>query len=215
MATAKGKVKGSYDFILAIDCETTGLCLNHENPVYNPKTEERHQTVSWGVIVADAQTLKPIEQLYTEIKWNTSSKKQRKENPKFGIYAETIHGLTYDYLQKNGITEDIAVEQIGSLIVKYWGPKVSIRTLGHNVHLFDLPFLRDLFSRQGIELAFGNRHVDTSSTGFVNLTTFTSDELFDKMGFEPRKDHNSLQDITQTLESARRMRIIFQKAWNE
>lgn len=129
MATAKGKIKGSYDFILAIDCETTGLCLNHESPVYNPKTQERHQTVSWGIIIADAQTLTPIEQLYTEIKWNDASKKQRKDNLKFGSFAETIHGLTYDHLEKNAITEEQAVEQIGSLIVKYWGQKLVFEHL--------------------------------------------------------------------------------------
>lgn len=212
MSTTKGKPRGSFDYLLAMDCETTGLCLNQDSPVENPKTGERHQTVSWGLIVADAATLKPIEKLYLELKWNDKSKAQRQANAKWGMGAEKIHGLTFDYLEKNGLTEEQAVEQIGTLVLKYWGPMVSIRTLGHNVHTFDLLFFRDLFRRQGIELAFGSRHYDTNSIGFATFGTFNSDDFFAQAGFEKRGDHNALVDAEQALEATRRIRLIFQKA---
>lgn len=212
MATQKGKPRGSFDYMLAIDCETTGLCLNYETPVANPKTGERHQAISWGIIVADAKTLKPIEKLYIEVKWNKASKAQRKEDSSFGTKAEQIHGLDFQYLEKNGVTEEEAVIQIGNLIVKYWGPTVSIRTLGHNVHLFDLPFLRDLFERMGVPLSFGNRHYDTNSIGFATLGTFNSDDLFEAVGFEKRGDHNALTDAEQALEATRIIRTIFRSA---
>jgi DNA polymerase III epsilon subunit-like protein len=186
--------------------------MNQDDPSVNPHTNERHQTVSWGIIVADAHTLKPIEKLYVEIKWNEASNKQRKGNAKFGAHAETIHGLTREYLEENGITEEEAVEKIGSLLLKYWGPNVGIRTLGHNVHTFDMPFLRDLFRRHGIELQFGSRHYDTNSIGFATFGTFNSDDLFEAVGFEKRGEHNALTDAEQALEATRIIRKVFQKA---
>lgn len=211
MATPKDKIRGSFDFLLAMDCESTGLCLNQDDPTYNPVTGERHQAVSWGLIVADTYTLKPIEELYIEIKWNEHSIAQAQHSPKWGRKAEAIHGLTREYLETNALTEEQAIEQIGSMILKYWGPTVSIRCLGHNVHTFDMPFFRDLFRRHGILLTFGARHYDTNSIGFATLGTFTSDEYFDKLGFEKRGDHNALVDARQALESTRRIRKIFQK----
>lgn len=215
MASPKNKPRGHFDYLLAIDCETTGICLNNDSPVYNPNTGERHQTVSWGVIVADAKTLKPIEEKYVEIKWNLESLKQKKDNPNFGKRAEEIHGLTRNYLEENGIDEEDAVVEIGGLILKYWGPEVSIRTLGHNVHMFDLQFLRDMFERHEIHLRFGNRHYDTNSVGFVTFGTFNSDDLFETVGFDPRGAHNSLDDAKMALETARRIRVLFQRCINE
>ena len=134
MATKTKKLKGSFEFILAIDFETTGLCFSGD-------IDAGHQAVSAGLIVADASTFKPIEELYCEIKWNEQSKATRKLDPNFGVKAEGIHGLTFDYLEKNGITEEEAVTKILNLIIKYWGVKNAPRLLGHNVHLFDYKFL--------------------------------------------------------------------------
>lgn len=212
MSTAKNKARGAFDYLLAMDCETTGLCTNQDNPVVNVNTGERHQPVSWGLIVASAETLKPIETMYVEIKWNKSSLKQRLENPEWGLRAEGIHGLTLDYLEDNGISEQNAVEQIGEMVLRHWGPKGNIRTLGHNVHTFDLPFFRDMFQRYGIDLRFGNRHYDTNSIGFATFGTFNSDDLFEAAGFEKRGNHNALTDAEQALEVTRRVRAIFQKA---
>jgi len=214
MASPKDKPRGYFEKILAIDCETTGLCFSNDSPVYNEETGERHQTVSWGVIVARADNLKPIDELYVEIKWNKESKKQKKKDSKFGSFAEKVHGLSKAYLEKNGVTEEEAIVQIGSLIMKHWGPKNRVVTLGHNVHTFDMPFLRDLFGRYEVDLKFGNRHIDTNSIGFVNWNTFNSDDLFGMIGFEERGDHNALEDIRQALEVARSTRLIFNKALN-
>lgn len=212
MSTQKGKPKGSFNHLLAIDCETTGLCFNNRTPVHNETTGERHQTLSWGIVVADTKTLKPVDKLYVEIKWNKASKAQRKEDSSFGAKAEQIHGLDFVYLEKNGVSEEDAVVQIGNLIVKYWGPTSFIRTLGHNVHLFDLPFLRDLFERYDVPLNFGNLHYDTNSMGFATFGSFTSDELFEVVGFDPRSEHNALIDAEQALSTARIIRQIFTKA---
>lgn len=205
MASPKDKPRGYFEKLLAMDCETTGLTFNSDDPSVG------HQAISWGLIVADAATLKPIEELYLEIKWNEDSVAARQKDPSFGKRAEQVHGLSKSYLDENGITETEAVEKIGSLIMKYWGPEVSIRTLGHNVATFDLWFFKRLFRKFGIELKFGNRHYDTNSIGFATFGTFNSDDLFEACGLNARGDHNALHDAKYALESARRIKLIFNK----
>ena len=201
MGTTKGKPRGYYQKILAMDCETTGLASNCDDPSYNPKTGDTYQSVSWGLIVADAQTLKPIEKMYIEIQWDGESVWDKR--------AEKIHGLTKEHLKENGFTQSEAVEAIGSLLMKHWGPTGRIGTLGHNVATFDLWFFKRLFRKFDIELSFGNRHVDTSSIGFVNWETYTSDALFEAVGFEERGEHNALEDARHALESDRITRLLF------
>lgn len=206
------KPDGWCSHVLAIDCETTGLCFKSDNPVRRTLEDgslEEHQAVSWGFVVAKTDNLKPVEELYVKIKWNDSCIEQREKNKKYGKRAEEIHGLTIDHLEDHGITEEEAVVKIGSMILKYWGPETNIRLLGHNVATFDMWFLRDLFRRHGVELKFSNRQVDTSSAGFVNFESYTSDQLFDACGLDARKTHNALDDAKMALTAARTMRSIF------
>lgn len=201
MAKDKTKPVAYFQKLLAIDCETTGICFHSDSPVSNPTTGEIHQTVSWGLIVADAVTFEPVEQLYVEIKWNDTSRAARNKNPNFGLKAEQVHGLTFNHLEQHGITEEEAVIKIGNLILKHWSPKVSIKTLGCNITTFDIPFLRDLFRRHGIELNFGSRHYDTNSLSLGTVGAYDSNDLFESLGFEKRKEHNSLDDARLALES--------------
>lgn len=197
------KPTGYFEKLLAMDCETTGLDWNGDDP------SNGHQAVSWGFIVADGKTLKPIEELYVEIKWNDESKAARKADPEFGKEAGRIHGLTYDYLEQNGVTEEEAVVLIANMIIKYWGPTCLIKALGHNVQMFDIPFLRAMFKRHGIVLPLGSRHYDSNSAGFIAVGSYTSDALFDTMGFDSRDSHNALEDTRMSLESCRRIRLIW------
>jgi len=203
MGNYNDKPRGCFENLLAIDCETTGLDWDADDP------SNGHQAVSWGMIVADGKTLKPIEELYVEIKWNNDSKETKKTDPEFGVSAANIHGLTYEYLEKNGITEEEAVVKIANLIIKYWGPTAQVKTLGHNVHVFDVPFLRAMFRRYNIELPLGSRHYDSNSVGFVTVGAYISDALFDTMGFDSRNSHNALEDAHMALESCRRIRVLW------
>lgn len=204
--TTKDKPRGYFEYILAIDCETSGLFFSSENnnPCFNTKTGQYYQSVSWGIIVADAATLKPLDKLYLEIQWDGKSLWSEK--------AEAVHGLSKDHLKKHGVTTQEAVVQMANLILKYWGPDNNIQLLGHNVHLFDAVFLDHLMRSQGIPLRMANRHVDTYSAGFATFGTFNSDDLFEAVGFEKRGDHNALADAEQALEAARIIRTIFQQA---
>lgn len=209
MGTVRGKPKGYFNKILVADCETTGLCMGTMEPYIHPTKGIRHQAVSWGMIIADANTLQPIEELYVEIKWNEFSKEQKLHDPTFGKRAEEIHGLTPDYLEKKGVDEEQAVAQIGDLILKHFGDS-SIRLMGHNVSTFDRYFLWELFFRYGINLNFGHRCIDTNTLGFVCYGTYNSDDLFELLGII-REDHNALEDAGAALLVAQTTRDLFNR----
>jgi hypothetical protein len=197
------KRKTVMDFVLGMDCETTGINFDSYQP------SKGHQAVSWGFLVIDARTLKVIEELYLEIKWNKEMKAKRKADPFFGKKAESVHGLTYDYLEENGITEKEAATQIANLIYKYWGPNNTISSLGANTVKFDMDFLMTLLNKYGIEPRIAARHVDSHSIGFATVGSFSTDEFFDTMGLDQRDKHNALEDIKMTLEAIRRVRVIW------
>lgn len=197
--------RGYFQFLLAIDCETSGMFYNNDDPSYDPKTGQTFQSVSWGLIVADGLSLEPIDSKYIEIKWNGESLWSQK--------AQEVHGLSLDYLEKNGLTEEEAVVEIGELILKYWGPDGNIRCLGHNVVTFDLWFLKRLTRKFDINLKFGSRHIDTCSIGFATVGAYNSDDLFETLGFGSRDQHrhNALDDARLALRSVQMIR----KLWNK
>jgi len=203
MALPKSKPRGYFEKLLALDCETTGLTFGGDDPSVG------HQAVSWGLIVTDFKTLQPIEELYVEVKWNDISKAARKKDPSFGKRAEEIHGLTYEYLEKNGLDEEEAVVQMVSMIMKHWGPTSCIPLLGHNVVSFDMWFLKRMTRAYDINLKHGARHFDTNTIGGICWQNFNSDDLFASCGFEDRGEHNALDDAKNSLESARLTRMIF------
>jgi len=197
--------KAFFQYILAMDSETTGVNFDSYDP------SEGHQAISWGFIVADSITLEPIEELYLEIKWNDESRANREADPNFSVDASAIHGLTFDYLEKNGIEESDAVEKIANLILKYWGPVNKVSCLGHNVASFDIKHLQKMFIHYGIDIPFNSRHCDSHSVGFATLGSYTSDALFNGIGCDERSDHNALDDAYMSLTSCRNIKIL----WNE
>jgi DNA polymerase III epsilon subunit-like protein len=195
--------KGYFKYVLAVDCETTGLDWEADDPSIG------HQAISWGLVVADAETLIPIEELYLEVKWNDEMRAKRAADPEFGSGGTGIHGLTFAHLEEHGIPEDEAVVKILELIIKYWGPTQQVKCLGHNVISFDIPFLKSMLRRFGVEVRFGSRQIDTNGIGFATVGSYSSDALFAAMGFDNREGHNSLEDAKQALESTRRIRLLW------
>lgn len=189
--------RGYFSTILAFDVETTGI--NFEN---KSDCSEGYQIVSIGVIVADANSYEVIEKKYVEIQWDGVSR----WSPK----AEEVHGLTKEYLEVNGVSEEDAVVVIGEMILKYWPLNSSINALGHNLVGFDIIFLRNLFTKYGMVLNFGNRHVDTFTLMKVLLDEYNSEDGFQRLGMPARTAHNALEDIEYTLETVRRLKLL----WN-
>lgn len=194
-----------FKHVLAFDCESSGIAFGQIDP---SKTADgkTYQMVSAAFIVADSQTFKPVDKLYVEIKWNGESE--------WDMRAQNVHGLSKKYLEKNGISEKQAVLTIGNFIAKYFGPTSDIRLLGHNVATFDKFFLDALFKKFGIELSFGNRHLDVWSLGLALLGTYNSDQIFQTLGMQERTKHNAMEDIEMSLKSVRIMSTFWKKEVN-
>lgn len=207
---ANSKPRGYFKYVLAVDVETSGMAYaqHSDDPSINPKTGDVYQVVSIGLIVADTATLKPVEELYLEIKWDGEST--------WSPEAEKVHGLSKSYLEKHGVDRATAVEEIGNLVVKYWGLDVPICLLGHNVATFDLWFFKRLMRSEGIYLRFGNRYLDSASVGLAAFGTFNSDDLFEVVGCDLRdpSKHNALEDARNALTAVRTVRQLFEKCIN-
>lgn len=201
--TANTKPRGYIEKLLVIDSETSGMALGSDDPSFDPSTGETYQSIAWGLIVADAFTLEPVEKLYVEIKWNGESVWSAK--------AQAIHGLSLEHLEEHGVSEEEAVIAIASLILKYWGPDSPVHLGGHNVATFDLPFLRRLLRSQGLEIKFGHKYVDSNSIGFATFGTHNSDDLFEAVGCPARDPHkhNALVDAENSLEAMRTVKQLF------
>lgn len=187
---------GYFDKLLAFDAETSSINRENDNPAIDC------QMVSIGIIVADAKTYEPIEKLYLEIKYNGTAL--------WSPEAEAIHGLSKEYLEKNGVSEEDAVLEIGTLLMKYWPLKIPINALGHNLVGFDILFIKELFKKFDLNLKFSNRNIDTFPLMNVLLNSYDSNQGFSAIGLPERKKHNALEDIEMTLETVRRIKLL----WN-
>lgn len=202
MADAK-KPRGYIEKVLFIDAETSGISFNGSDPTFDPVNGDTYQAVSFGLVVASALTLEPIEKLYVEIKWNGESHWSKR--------AEEVHGLSLAYLEQNGMDEEDAVVEIAGLILKYWGPESPVCIGGHNVATFDKFFLDRLMKKHGIALRFGSKTIDTNAIGFATFGTHNSDDLFAMVGL-PERDpakHNALTDAENALTAVRIIRQLF------
>ena len=182
---------------LAIDVETSGLSFGDD-------PSDGYQILSIGLIVFNVKDYLPIEKLYLEIKWNGEDK--------WDDYAEKIHKLSKDYLEKNGVDEEEAVADIMEFILRHFSPDKAITLLGHNVATFDKPFFRKLLRKFGFEVKFSHRALDSFPLGFVSVGAFDSDELFTSLGFPARKAHNAMEDIELTLKTYRILNKIMREA---
>lgn len=198
------KPRGYIERVLFVDVETSGLSFG-DNPVGSPLDGETFQIVSIGLVVASAQTLKAIDELYIEIKWNGTST--------WSPGAQKVHGLSMAYLDEHGVEEEEAVALIAGLILKHWGPDSPVCLGGHNVATFDRLFLKDLLNRHGIFVKFGSKTIDTNSIGFATTQDHNSDDLFATFGLTSRdpNQHNALQDAKYALEVVRLVRLLWQK----
>lgn len=184
--------------VLACDCETSGIA---RNGTLDPS--EGYQMVSLGLVAANADTFEPIAELYVEIKWDKVSKWEYR--------AEQVHGMSKEYLEKNGLSPEEAAEKIGLFLDEHFGIDHAINLLGQNVVSFDLPFFKKFLDANGLPFKFAQRHMDTLSLSMGTIKGYTSDEIFETLGFEQRKTHHSLEDAKMALRTFK----IIQKLWDQ
>ena len=190
-------------YILAMDCETSGLISGKDsiNPAFDYRTGRRFQSLSWGMVVVDFDTFEPVETLEANIKFDASKFE-------WNTRAEAVHGLSQEFLAKNGIDEDEFAAQFAELVIKYWGISTPVICLGHNVY-FDTFFLRDLLDRHEVPIRFSNRIIDTNTLAMTLDGITGSDAMFKRFGFEDRKTPSAIEDILMTLIAAKGYRDEF------
>ena len=195
------KPRGYFERFLVVDVETSGFA-KADDASFNPTTGETFQAVAVGLIVVNAQTLKTIQELYVEIKWDGIST--------WSMGAQAVHGLTLEHLEANGMSTEDAANEIANLILDHWGPNSPVVLCGHNVVSFDMWFVKRLLRSAGFEVIFSNRTLDTNAIGFTVFSTFNSDDVFEQVGCAVRDaaKHNALDDARMSLEVIRTARTI-------
>lgn len=187
---------GYFNKFLTIDCETTGFCKNSLNPVVNNEQNEQYQAIAWGIVVTDTTTYTPIEKYYFEIKYDGVST--------WSNEAQKVHGLSIDYLEQHGITEEEFVVAFSEIVLKHFGPDSCVYLAGNNVSTFDYPFLYHTLSKHDVYIKFGHRQIDVTSVALIVLNTFTSKETFELLALNRDEyKHNALEDALCSLSTLR------------
>ncbi len=199
----KKTVQQPQKFGICLDWETTGATWGGDSSI-------KYQGISFGAIVFDTETFSEVESMYCLIKFNP-------EKYEWTEGAQRVHGLTIEYLEEHGVSQEDAAIQLIELIVKYFGTDSKVMFLGHSPE-FDRRFTNQLLSTVEFEFSVERKNedfahiplhhviLDTSALGFITIGLYKSDLLFDRMGFEEREDHNALVDARQTLETCKIIR---------
>jgi len=183
-----------------------GLCIDWETSGSNftGLSHEEYQGISYGAIIFDTETFEPVEELYREIQFDETKYK-------WSDAAEAIHGLSRDYLAKNGVSREEALTDLLDMIVRYIGTD-KIFMLGHN-SIFDRDFTLQLASDFGVSLKFHHVILDTSSTSFILNGMNKSNDVFSFWcGITRTENHNALEDARLALGAARAMRLLCKAA---
>lgn len=190
-------------FVLAIDCETSGLVSGKksDNPAFDIETGEEYQAIEWGICVVDLATFDVVEHYHNKIKFNRKMK--------WNARAEAVHKNSIEQLDLMGIEEEDFVCDFAELVSKYWGTTTPVILLGHNVQ-FDLAFIRRALKRHGVAIHFSNRMIDTNSIGMGLARLASSDQMFEYFGMPPRGAHSALEDILMTILAAKNFRMIYE-----
>lgn len=174
-------------FILAIDWETSGTTWSTFE-----ETFKQFQGIAFGAIIADAETLEPIETLYREIKFD----------PKYtwSSEAEAIHGKSREYLEEHGVTSEEAALDLATLIVKYFGIDGKVMFAGHNTW-FDIHATKQLLEQHGVMPQLHHIVLDSSVVAFVCIGEYKSDVVFELLAGLTRGSHNALEDAMASLKA--------------
>jgi DNA polymerase III epsilon subunit-like protein len=185
-----------------------GICIDFETSGYLPPREidghfigyaDKHQGISIGAVIFDVQTFEELDSFYVEMKFN----------PKYewSDGAEKIHGLTREHLEKFGLSQEDAAVEFMNFLLQHFLPDEELLIMGHNKD-FDISFLHAWLEPLGIMPKIWYRGINTVDIGIVCFGIAKSDQLFDHIGLEKRKDHNSLEDARYTLEVCKIVRTI-------
>lgn len=183
-------------FILIVDWETSGTTW-----VSFEQTFKEYQGITFGAVVADAETRMPVKTLYCEIQFDETKYKWSAE-------AEAIHGKTREYLKEHGMTKEDAALALASLIMEYFGTG-KIMFGGHNAG-FDIEATKQLLGEFEIPLNLHHIVLDTAPLGMAIMNIYKSDRVFELLGeIGARGQHNALEDALVCLTVLRNVKALF------
>jgi DNA polymerase III epsilon subunit-like protein len=196
--------KGTYSkahpgkYGLSCDWETSGSDFDGDST-------KRYQGIAYGAVIFDTETFEPVETLYRELHFDDKKYEWTAE-------AEKIHGLSREYLAKNGVSREEGLIDFLDLILRYIGGESKIMFAGHNVD-FDIAFTVQLVSDFSIPLQVHHVNLDTSGAGFICIGEYKSDNVFEFFTGKKRDGaHNALDDALMALETIRNMRALINQA---
>lgn len=184
-------------FGLCIDWETSGATWGGDSSI-------DYQGLSIGAVIFDTTTFEVVHTFYREIKFDPSKYKWTEE-------AAKIHGMSIEYLEQNGVTQEEAAVDFASMLMEYFDVQKPIMVLGHNRE-FDIAFTKQLLEQFGIMFKIHHVNLDTSGIGFVTMGLYKSNLLFSALGFDDRGAHNSLEDALITVGVCQRIRMLVNSA---
>lgn len=184
-----------------------GICFDFETSGYLPPKEidghfvgyaDKHQGVSIGAIIFDLKTLTNISEIYIEFKFDPANE--------WSDEAEKIHGLTREYLNEHGVSQEEGAEKFLNWVLENGIPlDDEWLIMGHNKD-FDIAFLHKWLNKLNVMPKIFYRGINTCDVGIAAFGIGKSDLLFERLGFEKRGDHNALDDARMTLAVAQVVR---------
>ncbi len=177
-----------------------GICIDWETSGYNPPREmqghfigyaDKHQGIALGAAIFDVETFEVIDTFYVDIKFDESKYI-------WSDGAEKIHGLTREYLNKNGETAEDAAVKFVNFLLTHFLPDEELLVMGHNKD-FDIAFLHQFLEPFGIMPKIWYRGINTCDIGIVCFGLAKSDQIFEHIGLPQREDHNALEDAIYTV----------------
>jgi DNA polymerase III epsilon subunit-like protein len=185
-------------YFLAIDHETSGSDFGGDS-------SKTYQSIAFGAVIASVETLEPVETLYREMHFDDTRYQWTAE-------AEKIHGLSREHLAAHGVPREEALADLLDLILRYIGTESKIMFGGHNVD-FDIAFTEALAADFGVQLKVHHVKLDTSSTAFICIGEYRSDDVFEFFTGKVRTGaHDALDDALMTLETMRNIRALINQA---
>ena len=160
---------------------------------------DKIQGIQLGATIVRWDTLDVVDTFLVDIKYD----------PRYlwSDEAERIHGLSREYLEKNGVSQEDAAVQFANFILKWFGTD-DVMCVGHNV-IFDIEFLEQLMVPFDIMPKLHITKVDLASIGYTMLGLHKSDDIFSFLGMPQREEHNALEDCIYTSEAIRLIRKMF------
>lgn len=149
-------MKSDSDFYLSIHVETTGLNWDTDKSI-----NEGYSIVTIGATICD-KNFNKVDDKIIFIDNELSNKE----------LAPEYNGITQEFLNGEGISEEDAVIEFANFILKHFSPDDNIVCLGQNVQSFCMPFLKELLHKYEVYINFSCNTLDVFS-----LTTPTLGEL--------------------------------------